>query len=123
MRQELSFAAGEGDAFKAIKARTPDRLYTSTVGDRAVAQNQLRERDVRPVVRNKCWWLGPWILDQRGLEPIVPKVGMLGDNQLKTRRVLGREAQKHLEEAPHRFQIRVLLGLLDRTSGFRISPF
>ena len=50
-----------------------------------------------PVFRNQRRRLGPRLLHQRVLEPLLAKIRMLGDNQLEAGCVLLRELEQQLE--------------------------
>lgn len=54
-------------------------------------------RLVRPVVWNERWRLGPGLLNQCGLEPVVPKIGVFRDDDLETLGILFAKASEHLE--------------------------
>src|SRR6185437_4314580 len=74
-----------------------------------------------PFLRYQCRWLSPRLFHQCLLEPFFSEVGMLGNNQLKSRNVLLSELQQQFEQPAHRLEVGIGLGLLHRAIGVAVD--
>lgn len=66
-----------------------------------------------PIFRNQSGWLGPRNFHDGILKPLVPKICVLRDNDLKARTLFTGETIQHAEKLAHPFKIGVSLRFLD----------
>lgn len=70
---------------------------------------------VWPIHWNKCRRLGPRLLNQRVLEPLIAQVRMLSDDKLEAWNIVLSELKQQLEQSAHCIKIGVGFRFLHRT--------